>query len=70
MRWRTIYIFVQHVSSRVPKGKEYSGLEPSFFVKGQGHNRRQGHNRPHVNFCWDIFFQLCPIGFLLHIEYF
>lgn len=39
MRWRTIYIFVQHVSSRVPKGKEYSGLEPSFFVKGQGHNR-------------------------------
>lgn len=51
MRWRTIYIFVQHVSSRVPKGKEYSGLEPSFFVKGQGHNRRQGHNRPHVNFC-------------------
>lgn len=45
MRWRTIYIFVQHVSSRVPKGEEYSGLEPSFFVKGQG------HNRPHVNFC-------------------
>lgn len=45
MRWRTIYIFVQHVSSRVPKGKEYSGLEPSFVVKGQG------HNRPHVNFC-------------------
>lgn len=43
MRWRTIYIFVQHVSSRVPKGKEYSGLEPSFFVKGQGHNRPQGY---------------------------